>query len=160
MAAREYSFHHTWRIPADPETVYEILAALDDYPLWWPGVRRAEPLDTGRCALTIRSVLPFDLRFVACHGRCDPVAGVLEAELSGDLVGFSRWTVVPQEGGAAAVFEERVLARRGPVARLSFARPVLRANHALMMRRGERGLRAWVRRAGRSDGASAPARAD
>lgn len=142
MSPREYRFHSTWRIAAHPDIVFAALAALDAYPTWWPGVREARALDAERCALTIRSVLPMDLRLVACSARRDPTTRVLEAHLTGDLVGFSRWTLVPQEAGTAALFEEHVVPYGGSVRRFSFARPVLRANHAIMMRRGEAGLRA------------------
>jgi hypothetical protein len=141
---REYHFCSTWRLAAHPDTVFAALAALDTYPTWWPGVREARPLDAEHCALTIRSVLPIDLRFTACSARRDPVARVLEATLTGDIDGFSRWTLVPQENGTAALFEEHAVPRRGPVRRLSFARPLLHANHTIMMRRGEIGLRAHL----------------
>ena len=144
MTAQEYAFHSTWRVPAPPDAVFATLAALDDYPAWWPQVRRAQPLDEDACALTIRSVLPIALRILARHRRRDPAAGILEAALSGDLVGYSRWTVLARDGGTAAVFEERVELHHA-VARLGLLRPALQLNHALMMRAGEAGLRARLR---------------
>ncbi|MFE0458979.1 SRPBCC family protein [Kitasatospora sp. NPDC058965] len=83
-------------------------------------------------------------------GRRDPQppAGVLEAELTGDLVGWSRWTVHPAGAGAAvAVFEEEVRPGKALMRRLALpGRPLFLANHALMMRAGERGLRRLLAR--------------
>jgi hypothetical protein len=148
MSASRYRFHGTWRLPAEPRAVFAALAALDSYPAWWPQVRCAQPRDVDTCAITIRSVLPLTLRFEAHRQRRDDAAGVLQAGLTGDLVGYSRWTVVPQAVGSAALFEEHVELRHPVAGRLPVLRPALVANHAVMMRRGEAGLRAWLGRAG------------
>lgn len=142
MTSREYTFRSTWRLAADPRDVYAALAALDEYPAWWPQVRRAERLGRDACALTIRAFLPLALRMVARAERRDPDDLVLEAQLTGDLVGRTRWSIVAHAGGAEAHFTEHVELNHPLAGRLAIARPALVANHALMMRRGEAGLRA------------------
>jgi hypothetical protein len=71
------------------------------------------------------------------------VARVLEATLSGDLDGFSRWTITAVDGGTVAVFEEEVETTKRALRLLApVARPAFRANHWLMMRHGQAGLQA------------------
>ena len=116
-----------------------------DYPRWWPEVRLVRRIDDRRTEMVIRSVLPYELRFVAQQERQDPAAGVLEVSMSGDLEGFSRWTLSASGDGTRAVFEEDVVARKALLRRLAVvARPAFRANHALMMRHGKQGLRAYI----------------
>ncbi|GAA1216733.1 SRPBCC family protein [Kitasatospora nipponensis] len=155
MEFNHYRLTSRWELAAGPGTVYAALRDVEHYPLWWPQVRRAttpaqppgEPggasVASGR--LLIRSVLPYDLLLTVRARRQDEAAGVLEAELSGDLVGWSRWTVRPAGSGSRAVFEEDVRPGKPLMRRLALpARPLFLANHALMMRSGERGLRAQL----------------
>lgn len=141
MPDHRYVFHSVWSLPAPAPQVFAALSRLDEYPAWWPQVRRARRIDDETCDLAVRSTLPYTLRMVAHHARRDPAAGVLEARLSGDLVGHSRWTVHGTPEGARCEFEEDVHLASPLLRRLTFARPAFRVNHALMMRAGERGLR-------------------
>lgn len=141
-----YRFRSTWRLDAQPTAVYAALARLERYPDWWSEVRYARPIDGDTVELMIRSLLPVEIRMTAHSSRRDPAAGVLEARLSGDLTGYSRWTITPHVGGTRAVFTEVVDASGHPALhRFAFARPVFRANHASMMWRGRAGLRAHLR---------------
>lgn len=122
--------------------MFETLAKLDEYPAWWRQVRNTKPIDEFTCELEIRSSLPYSLFMTAHHSRKDPDAGVLEARLTGDLIGHSRWTMAPTRDGTGTrlTFGEEVEVQRPLLRRLSFARPAFRFNHTLMMRAGERGL--------------------
>ena len=126
--------------------MFETLAKLDEYPSWWPQVRNTKPIDEQTCELEIRSTLPYSLFMTAHHSRKDAREGVLEARLSGDLIGHSRWTMRPTPDGSGTLltFGEEVEVRRPLLRRLSFARPAFRLNHTLMMRSGERGLRRYL----------------
>ena len=107
------------------------------------GVKGAVDEDTFR--IRVRSVLPYDLRITSSRVRADPDARVLEARLTGDLTGFSRWLISDAGNGSRLVFEEDVVANKALLRRLGVvARPAFRANQALMMRSGRRGLRAYV----------------
>ena len=66
--------------------------------------------------------------------------------MSGDLDGFSRWTVTDAGAGRTkAVFEEDVTARKALLRRLALiARPAFRANHTVMMRHGQHGLAVYL----------------
>lgn len=153
MSRHRYVFRSVWAVPAPPDVVYATLARLDEYPHWWRQVRRTNPIDDDTCELVVRSTLPYDLRMTAHHARRDPAAGVLEARLTGDLEGHSRWTLAPVPGngtdngsriGTRLEFGEEVEVHHRLLRLFSFARPAFRANHALMMRAGERGLRDYL----------------
>ncbi|MGH6657344.1 MAG: SRPBCC family protein, partial [Actinocrinis sp.] len=127
MDLNRYQFATTWDLDAPMSAVVDALADLAAYPRWWPEVRTVRQLDETSAHLVIRSFLPYSLGFTAIQSRRDVVAGVLEASMSGDLDGFSRWTITQlDDGRTRAVFEEGVLARKrllralGPVARPLF----------------------------------------
>ncbi|MFE9422034.1 SRPBCC family protein [Kitasatospora sp. NPDC006697] len=143
MDPNRYHLVSVWRLPAPPAAVYRALRDVPDYPLWWPQVREVRELPDGTGQLLIRSVLPYSLLFTAWPRRQDEAALVLEAGLAGDLAGWSRWTVEPDHpDGSRAVFEQEVRPGKPLMRRLALpGRPLFLANHAVMMRAGERGLR-------------------
>jgi hypothetical protein len=70
---------------------------------------------------------------------------VLEASMTGDLEGFSRWAISVHPTGTSATFDEEVVANTSLLRRLErIARPAFKANHKRMMRNGERGLRTFL----------------
>ncbi|QMU68957.1 SRPBCC family protein [Streptacidiphilus sp. P02-A3a] len=137
-----YRFRSAWELSAPRERVYRVLADPRSYPVWWPEIREVRQLDDRSGVMRFRSVLPYELAVVAAEARQDPLHGVLEAWLDGDLEGVTRWTVTARSPGlTVAVFDEDVIVRK-PLMRLLAlpARPLFRANHALMMRSGRVGL--------------------
>ncbi|MGH8894704.1 MAG: SRPBCC family protein [Actinomycetes bacterium] len=151
MDLHRYRFRSVWPLAAAPEEVFRALRDVDDYPEWWPQVRRVDRIDDGTYDMVVRSVLPYDLVFRSTRSREDEAAGVLEARMAGDLDGLSRWTIREDGAGTTLVFEEQVVAVKTMLRRLAFvARPAFVANHVLMMRAGRRGLRAYL--AGRRRG--------
>ncbi|MGK5529286.1 SRPBCC family protein [Streptomyces sp. URMC 129] len=140
-----YRFNDDWWVGAPPGAVYAVLERPEDYPRWWREIRhvvRTGP-DTGLARF--RSFLPFSLRVGVRAGRRDPAAGLIEVLLSGDLDGWVRWTISPSGTGSAVRYEQDTALRKPLLRHLSLpARPVFAANHALMMRSGRRGLRAWL----------------
>ncbi|WP_327366307.1 SRPBCC family protein [Streptomyces sp. NBC_01217] len=138
-----YRFVSIWDLPGTPDDVYEILGRPDDYPRWWPQIREVTSVDDTTGTTRIRSFLPYDLVMTVRERRRDPGARVLEASLSGDLDGWARWTVTAHGTGSRAVYEQEVEVRRRLMRLLAVpGRGVFRANHALMMRAGRRGLAA------------------
>ncbi|MFF1869004.1 SRPBCC family protein [Streptomyces sp. CB03911] len=142
MDLSTYRLSSTWQFDASPGPVLTVLADVAGYPRWWPQVRTVRQTAADAGELVVRSLLPYRLVFTVQAARQDEAAGVLEARMTGDLVGWSRWTVTAQPTGTHVLFEEE--ARLGkPLLRLlaAPARPAFLANHAAMMRGGERGLR-------------------
>ena len=145
MDWNHYRFLSTWDLDAPADDVYLVLKDTAQYPLWWPEVRRVRAIDDRTSEMVIRSLLPYDLSFIARESRQDPRAGVLEAVMSGDLEGFSRWTISGDGDRTRAMFEEDVVACKALLRRLALlARPAFRANHTLMMRHGRSGLRTYL----------------
>jgi hypothetical protein len=145
MSLHHYRFRSVWPVDATPDEAYRALREVDDYPAWWPEVRRVTRVDDATYDMVCRSTLPYDLVFRTVQSRQDAAAGVLEARLTGDLEGFSRWTITAADRGATLVFEEEVEARKALLRRLgAVARPAFVANHSLMMRHGRQGLRAYL----------------
>ncbi|MFD7183468.1 SRPBCC family protein [Streptomyces sp. NPDC056637] len=147
MDWNRYRFRSVWDLPAELADVFAALERAEEYPLWWPQVREATPLDERRGTARFRSLLPYDLFVTATALRRDIEAGVLEIAMSGDLEGWVRWTVRAQEGGTRALYEQEVEVCKPLLRRFALVgRPVFLANHALMMRGGRRGLVAHLRR--------------
>ena len=137
-----FVFRSTWRLDAPADAVYAALADVERYPTWWAQVRGGRRLDDTSGEIVCRSLLPYDLTFVATRIVEDPVARVLRAALHGDLNGTSEWTITDVGGRTTAVFDEEVDVGSGLLRAAGFAaRPALKFNHDLMMRSGERGLR-------------------
>lgn len=138
-----YRFVTVWELDAPPGAVYRLLEQVDQYPRWWPQVREAGPAGGTSGTTRIRSLLPYDLVITVRERRRDPHAGVLEVAITGDLEGWARWTVAPHGAGSRATYEQEVQVRKRLLRVLAVpGRPAFRANHALMMRAGRRGLAA------------------
>ncbi|MEC4015596.1 SRPBCC family protein [Streptomyces sp. H27-D2] len=140
-----YRFRSVWDVDATPEAVFAVLERAEEYPLWWPQVRSVSRIDERTGSARFRSALPYELVVTAREQRRDPATGVLEIAMSGDLLGWARWTVLPRGAGARALYEQEVEVRKPLMRRLALpARPVFLANHVLMMRAGRRGLRSLL----------------
>ncbi|WP_267245795.1 SRPBCC family protein [Streptomyces sp. PR69] len=149
MRFSHFRFRTVWQLPAPPDTVYAVLERAGEYPRWWPQVRSVTARGDDGGSARFRSFLPYDLRVTARATRQDPHARVLEIALHGDLEGWARWTVTAHGSGARAVYEQEVDVRRPLMRVLALpCRPLFRANHAVMMRSGRRGLTALLSRGG------------
>src|SRR5262245_18910022 len=139
MTDNRYEFRNHWSVDAAPDSAYTVLEALDRYPRWWPEVRDVRQISDQAYELRCRALLPYDLIFVTHEGKRDPVNRVLEARLTGDLEGFSRWTITPATGsGADLLFEEEVVTTKAMLRRLApIAAQVFGANPALIGGAGE-----------------------
>ncbi|MEU6667809.1 SRPBCC family protein [Streptomyces sp. NPDC046727] len=141
MDRNHYRFRSVWSLPAPPAAVYAALARAEDYPRWWPQVRAVTRLDDDTGVITIRSLLPYGLTCTVRRTLRDPAAGVLEAELSGDIDGWARWTVTADGPGTLARYDQEVEVTKALLRLLAVpGRPLFRLNHRLMMRAGRRGL--------------------
>jgi hypothetical protein len=125
--------------------VFEALRDLASYPTWWPEVKEAMDIGSEVYRLRCRSFLPYDLIFETRQSVQDAGAGILEASMTGDLEGFSRWTIKPGPDGAVMRFDEEVVTNKRSLNLLApVARPAFKANHTLMMRHGQAGLRTFL----------------
>lgn len=147
-----YRFENRWCLPADRDELFDVLADVGTYPSWWPQVRAVARLDEDTAHVVARSLLPYSLDLVLTRAVEDRAAGVLEARITGQLDGWSRWTLKSVTRGTALRYEQEVTTPGALMAAASrVARPALVANHAWMMRGGRRGLlRLGRERAGRT----------
>jgi len=141
-----FRFSDEWSIPAAPDRVYAALADVERYAVWWPQVLGVGRVDDESGRTRARSVLPYTLDLVLTRSVADERARRLRVTVDGDLRGWSQWLLEPADaGGTLAHFTQEVevtsrLLRWGS----RVARPLLLANHAGMMREGERGLTAYL----------------
>ncbi|MFI8460496.1 SRPBCC family protein [Kitasatospora sp. NPDC085464] len=154
MDPNHYRFRGVWRFAAPTPAVFAALEDVRSYPLWWPEVREARPTGEDSGEVVVRALLPYRLVIGLERRRRDPAAGVLEAEMRGDLVGWLRFTVRAEGAGGSGgvggagsrvLCEQDTRPRKALLRRLALPlHPVFRANHAVMMRRGRRGLAAYL----------------
>lgn len=138
-----YRFEHRVVVPAPAHRVREVLLALEHYPRWWREVRAVGSLGPDTALVVCRSVLPYDLELVLEAVRRDPA--VLEVRIGGGLHGFARWRLEEGGSGTALAYEQEVDARGALAVASYLLKPLLRWNHAAMMRGFDRGVGDAVR---------------
>lgn len=139
MKPTDYVFVDSWETAAPPERVHEVLLDLERYVEWWPQVRAVASLGPDDALVVCRSLLPYDLELALHAEQRDPAS--LRVGIDGPIRGFAHWRLTPTRRGTRLDFEQRVRAVARPFRWASYvARPVLRANHAWMMRGAEAGL--------------------
>ena len=136
-----YTFDSRWCLRASLASTYDVLVDVERYPTWWPQVRAVAKLGEDHALVVCRSALPLSLYVEMRPVVRDPVAGVLEVSLSGDLDGWSRFTLTPSAQGLDVHYQQQVTTPGRAMSVLGrVAKPALLANHALMMRAARRGL--------------------
>ena len=130
-----------WHLHAPGGQVYAALADIEGYLSWWPQVRQIQRIDARTARVRIRSLLPYTLDLVLHRVVQDKAHGLLRVDIEGDLQGWCAWQISAEGAGTRAEFSQEVdvtvsMLKRAPQA----TRPLLRGNHAYMMRSGERGL--------------------
>jgi Polyketide cyclase / dehydrase and lipid transport len=148
---QHYVFRSVWEVDAPFDVVCDVLRDVATYPDWWPEIRTVDQIGHGRYEMVARSFLPYELRFVSEDRTSDDSgpkkaeAGIIDARLSGDLVGFARWTVTKTGGGCRLVYDQEVDTHKRLLNALApIARPAFKLNHTFMMRHGQAGLRTYL----------------
>lgn len=141
-----YRFQTTWRIEASRSEAFDVLNDIEQYPAWWPEIKEARQIDEARAEVRIRAALPYTLDMQLEKEIADKPAGILRTSLTGDLEGWSSWSMTAVGPYCLLRFDEEVVSTRPLMNALTpIARPLFRLNHSLMMRHGERGLRSHLR---------------
>lgn len=142
MPLTRYRFRTSWVIAAPKRDVFAALVDLATYRDWWPDVRAVSQVDDDTARIVCRAALPFSLELCLRRVEEDEPAGRVRVALSGDLVGSLAGRLAPKGPGTRLDIVQHVVANKPLLRALSpVAHPIFRANHALMMRRGLRGLR-------------------
>lgn len=136
---RTFTFSDEWTVPYARTAVHGVLVDVEHYPEWWPQVLACLKTGEDEGVVLCRSSLPYTLELHINLLRRTPE--VLESRVTGDLDGWVRWRLTPEDAGTAVAFEQEVEVR-GPVLGLAsyVARPVLRWNHEQMIAGAREGL--------------------
>jgi uncharacterized protein YndB with AHSA1/START domain len=138
---RAFSFHSTWWLPHPVADVHTTLIDVERYPEWWPQVVACLKLGPDDGLVLCRSTLPYTLEMRLHAERREPE--LLETSITGDLEGWVRWKLLPEDDGCRVVFEQEVVVHTAALALASYlVRPALRWNHTRMMEGARRGLTA------------------
>lgn len=141
-----------WRLDAPPEAVWQALTEVDQWPRWWPYVRRVELLRRGRepdgvgalRRLAWGSRLPYGFTLdVECVEAEAPRR--LRGRSTGALEGEGLWELWPDGLGTVVRYTWRLHLNTAWM-RLAtpLMAPVFRWNHEGVMRGGGRGLARWL----------------
>ena len=147
-----YRFVTEWQVGAPIDTIWEELTHPDDWPAWWKGVEKVEPI--GRAAspvsggehmgerrrYTWKSRLPYRLVFDLELVRSER-PHLLEGRASGELEGTGTWTLSERDGGTRVRYAWAVRTTR-PWMNIPFpfVRQIFELNHDAIMRWGGQGL--------------------
>lgn len=146
MSLNDYRFRSLWSVRATTVRVFDALVDLANYPAWWPDIRSVRQVDDDTAEVVCRSTLPYVLTFRLHRVEEDSARGLMRVDMTGDLEGYVQGVVASDRtSGALLDISQRVIVTK-PLLRAfaPVARPVFRVNHALMMRRGQRGFRAYL----------------
>lgn len=148
---RQFQLVSEWRIDAPLDRVWDALCAAEDWPGWWPSVRRVETLAPGDengigavNRFTWATALPYDLSFDMTVAAMEPMRRI-EGCATGELEGLGVWTLSRSDGSTTARYDWHVDAAKPWMRRLApLLAPVFAWNHDKVMRRGEEGLRRYL----------------
>ena len=140
-----YRFDNLWHLRAPRERVYAALVDVEGYAHWWPQIREIHRIDADSGRVQIRSLLPYTLDLVLVRAVQDEAHGILRVDVAGDLRGWCAWNFSTEGVCTRVHFSQEVEVTALRLQRVPFAvQPLLRANHAHMMRSGEYGLRRYL----------------
>ena len=155
--ASEYRFLDKWFIPYPIDVVFEELLHGEDYPKWWGEAWKhvtpigASPAATvgAKTEVIAGGFLPYTIKLELEVARIER-PHLLHVLSRGDLEGTGTWRLHEFEGGTAVSYDWRVRAGKPLIRRFSpIVKPLFRANHNWVMRRGEVALRRWLAQPGR-----------
>ncbi|HEX6360307.1 SRPBCC family protein [Actinophytocola sp.] len=146
MSLNDYWFRNLWSVRATPARVFDTLVDVANYPSWWPDIRAVRQVDDETAEVSCRSLLPYVLTFRLHRAVEDVNIGQVRVDMTGDLEGYVQGMIAEHRtAGALLAISQRVVVTKPLLRALApVARPLFRANHDLMMRRGQRGFRAYL----------------
>jgi uncharacterized protein YndB with AHSA1/START domain len=137
--ASPFQFERSWELDVTPQRFWDTISRTDEYPQWWPWLRRfeAEGMTEGaRWVAEIQSPLPYVLRVEIVLDDVVPCER-LAARVSGDLQGRAGLTLTPTETGSAIDVDWQMRPRsRAMQLAAVVARPLLRWSHEWVLARG------------------------
>lgn len=149
-----FRFKSIWNIEADLITIWNHIAEVKKYPLWWPGVEAVElltvsdlPISLGaKTAYVIAS--PLYMLHYQTEVKEFETGKYILAHAEGDLVGTGRWTFQQQPKQTQATFDWEVALTPLLLRTASYvpgAKSIMGYFHKRLMANGETGLKKLVR---------------
>jgi carbon monoxide dehydrogenase subunit G len=143
------NFHLTtdWSLNAPREAVWQALSAPEDWPSWWPAVKKVERIADGDengvgtvRRMSWRTALPYTLTFDMRTTKIETLSRI-EGEAEGELSGTGRWSIWP-DGRRTRARYEWIVEVKEPRLRLfaPLLRPLFVWNHNTVMGWGFKGL--------------------
>jgi hypothetical protein len=128
----------------DPSTFWSMIKAVDEYPSWWPWLRRfdARGLESGDVwTCTVQPPLPYVLSFSITIDEVVPYE-LVTAQVSGEISGGAQLAIAETAAGC----EVRLTSQLAPANRFLqtvalVARPVVRMGHDWVLDTGARQFR-------------------
>lgn len=147
-----HCFESTWVLCAPRERVWEALVRASEWPRWWPSVLAVDTLVEGDACgrgavrrILWRTALPYLVRIEA-EVRDASAPWRLVADARGGLEGTSEWLLIEHQGATAVVHHGAIAVRHPWLRLLSWLlSPLLRWNHAQVMRIGAAGMARHLR---------------
>ena len=143
----EYRLLAIWRVAAPRRPVFDAVSDSLSWPEWWPGADSVEQIDAGDTdgvgsvrRYVWKGRLPYRVAFDACATRIQ-APHLLEANVTGDLVGNGRWIFHEEESLTTVRYEWRVRTTRLWMNLLApLTRGIFVNNHHALMHSGAHGL--------------------
>jgi hypothetical protein len=142
------SSDRTYDLPAPAPEVWAAIAAVEDFPRWWPWLRAFDgtALAAGQVwSCVVQPPLPYSLAFRVHLDEVEPGRSA-RARVEGDLHGQALLEVVPGEPGCAVRLRSTLAPRRAVLRTVAgLAPPVARFGHDWVL---DTGLRQFQERLG------------
>jgi hypothetical protein len=148
MSTHRFDLITEWHLDDPIESVWLLLTAIENWPLWWRAVKRVEPLEPGDAnglgalhRMTWKTALPYQLTFDMRMTRVEPMS-VLEGRASGELDGVGLWTLRSDGDGTNVRYDWNIeITRPWMRASAPLLRPVFTWNHNVVMAWGHEDIR-------------------
>lgn len=143
-ATNHFDLVSVWTFEAPADLVWAVIADGEHWPEWWSYVERVEQIGAGQSdgrfsvwRYSWKTLLPYKIHLDLRITRIDPPR-LLEADVTGDLVGLGRFRIVALGGQTQVRCEWNVRTGRCWMTWMApFARPIFAWNHRMVMRAGE-----------------------
>lgn len=142
-----YRLTTLWRFDEPFDVVWNAIADVETWPVWWKGIESVVTLDRGEASglgarrrFTCLSVLPFRLTFVGRVTRVVPMQ-LIEGRVEGELQGMGCCRLERSDGLTVVRYDWQVRTTGRWMNLLApLAKPLFRWNHDQIMRAGGIGL--------------------
>jgi Polyketide cyclase / dehydrase and lipid transport len=147
MPRAEFNMITNWDFDAPLALLWQYIAALEEWPSWWPRVKEVRLLQSGdahgigaKHHMRWSTALGYHLDFDTLTTQIAPYQ-FIEAQARGDLTGVGRWIFSPTSTGCRVRYEWQIHIDQPILAPLApLLRPLYVWNHNHVMEAGRKAL--------------------